>query len=510
MDKQSFVLTNTKEVNRLSSTLLLIVCLVAFPGMFIITFVGLFKIDLVRLSIFTAISFVMAILNFIFARKNISPTFLKYFNIVISTMVVGMLATDINIGIYLTYLFACILSCLYYDKKLTFTTFILGLISIIVSQYFRWHNAGKSDEYIPILLGFIIEYVAMFLLFNLLIKRLNRMFKLLVDSEQKKNIIATLSSVTEKSKVSSEVLFDSINQFVGAMDETTKANTEIASNAILAVNNCKDNLQYIQESSEFIKSISKDLETVSIKTAEMADVFNSCYQAAQQSKEYMDTTIEDMGIIEKSTVNTRDVMTTLLDTTREINNILGMINTISSQTNLLALNASIESARAGEAGKGFAVVADEIRKLAEQSGKATTDISKLIVDLQNNTNSVYETIDRGTNTIKASIQRVMQTAVKFDELTELQDNMKSKVNDIESAATSSSSHSEKLIEVISKISKLVDSSLNEIRAIAESTQQQSSVMQEIASSFTAIENIASDLKSLNEELASINLTGIVF
>ena len=393
----------------------------------------------------------------------------------------------------------------YYDKKVTITAFAIGLISLAVSQYFRLQNTEKEAEYLPILMGFVIEFVAMFLLINLLIKRLNRMFNSLADSEQQKQILNALASVTEKSKISSEVLFDSINQFAAAMDQTTKANTEIAGNALSAVNNCKDNMQYVQASSDFIMSISKDLEKVSIKSAEMAEAFNSSYQATQQSKDYMDMSIQDMGIVEKSTVDIREVMTSLLETTREINSILDIINTISSQTNLLALNASIESARAGEAGKGFAVVAHEIRKLAEQSGKATTNISKLVADLQSKTNSVYETMDSGTNKIKASIQRVMQTAEKFDEMKELQDNMKSKVNDIESASKNSSSHSKKLIEVISKINSLVESSLNEIESIAGATQQQSATMEEITSSFSSIENIASDLKSLNEELASLKI-----
>lgn len=505
MDKKAFVLSNTKEVNKLVSTLLLVICLVVFPALIIITRIGLFKIDMTQLLIFTTISFVLVILNFIFTRKGINSTFLKYLGIFISTMIIGMLATNNNLGIYLTYLFACILSCLYYDRGLTFTAFIIGLISLAISQYFRLQSTDKADEYIPILMGFILEFVAMFLLFNLLIKRLHQMFNSLADSEQQKQLLSTLASVTERSKASSQVLFESINQFATAMDETTKANTEIAGNALSAVNNCKDNLQYVQASSDFIMNISKDLETVSIKSSEMAEVFSLSYQATQQSKDYMDITIQDMGIVEKSTVDTREVMTSLLETTREINSILDLINNISSQTNLLALNASIESARAGEAGRGFAVVAEEIRKLAEQSGKATTNISQLVTELQDKTNSVYETIDSGSNKIKTSIQRVRQTAEKFDELKEFQDIMKSKVNDIESASMNSSSHSKKLIEVIEKISNLVDNSLFEIESIAGATQQQAATMEEITSSFSSIENIASDLKNLNEELAGLKM-----
>ena len=119
MDKKTIVLLNTKEVNKLTSTLLLVVCLVVFPALVIITRIGVFRIDMTQLLIFMIVSFIVVILNFIFVRKGMNPSFLKYFNIFISTMIVGMLATNIHIGIYLTYLFACILSCLYYDKNLT-------------------------------------------------------------------------------------------------------------------------------------------------------------------------------------------------------------------------------------------------------------------------------------------------------------------------------------------------------------------------------------------------------
>lgn len=179
-----------------------------------------------------------------------------------------------------------------------------------------------------------------------------------------------------------------------------------------------------------------------------------------------------------------------------------MIQSISLQM-LLALNASIESARAGEAGKGFAVVAEEIRKLAEKSRTATTNISDLVTDLQSKTNSVYETMNSGISKIQSSIQRVIQTAEKFGELKELQDILKAKVSDIEAASVNSSSHSMKLKEVISKINSLVDSSLNEIQSIAGATQQQLATMEEITSSFSSIESIAADLKSLNEELNSL-------
>ncbi len=506
MDKKAFIISNDKQVNKLASTLLLIVCVVVFPALIVFTLIDMFKINMSQLMIFTIVSFVLVILNFILARKLSNQVFVKYLSIFISTLIIGLLATNNNIGIYLTYLFPLILSCLYYDRKATFTAFVLGFFSLGISQYFRWQSIGLLEkEYIPRMVGYVIEFIALFLLFNLLMRRLNKMFNSLADSEQQKQILDTLASVSDKSSDSAQKLYDSVNQFATAIEQTAKANSEIAGNTVSAVNSCKDNLNYVQESSNSILGISNDMTTVYQKSSEMADVFKSSYMATEQSKEYMDAMICDLDIINKTTNDTMQLMTSLMETSNEINSILEIIGDISRQTNLLALNASIESARAGEAGKGFSVVADEIRKLAEQSGKATARISRLVLELQERTNSVYEKVDDGAGAIKNSRERAANTAGKFDELKRYQDALKSKVGEIETASVSSSSHSKYLKDVISKISSLVESSLGEIQSIAGATQEQSATMQEISASFAAIEDIASNLKKVNEELTSLNI-----
>jgi methyl-accepting chemotaxis protein len=76
-----------------------------------------------------------------------------------------------------------------------------------------------------------------------------------------------------------------------------------------------------------------------------------------------------------------------------------LINTIAGQTNLLALNATIEAARAGEAGRGFAVVASEVKALAEQTAKATGEISQQITGIQGATRESVEAIKEIGDTI---------------------------------------------------------------------------------------------------------------
>ncbi len=82
----------------------------------------------------------------------------------------------------------------------------------------------------------------------------------------------------------------------------------------------------------------------------------------------------------------------LAEAARKVGEVVTLINDIASQTNLLALNATIEAARAGEAGKGFAVVANEVKRLADQTAKATGDIASQIAGIQSSTDQAVDSI----------------------------------------------------------------------------------------------------------------------
>jgi methyl-accepting chemotaxis protein len=120
---------------------------------------------------------------------------------------------------------------------------------------------------------------------------------------------------------------------------------------------------------------STNVRSVASATEEMASSVNEISRQVQESADIANAAVAQAR-------KTNDRVAELAKAAARIGDVVELINTIAGQTNLLALNATIEAARAGDAGRGFAVVASEVKALAEQTAKATGDISQQIQGIQ--------------------------------------------------------------------------------------------------------------------------------
>ncbi|WP_018319128.1 methyl-accepting chemotaxis protein [Bradyrhizobium sp. WSM2793] len=177
-------------------------------------------------------------------------------------------------------------------------------------------------------------------------------------------IIETLSSSSTELEAAAKTL-----------SRTAESTQELSGAVAAASEEASTNVQSVASATE---EMSSSVAEISRQVQEAARIAGAAVDQAQK---------------------TNDRVNKLSQAATRIGNVVELINTIAGQTNLLALNATIEAARAGEAGRGFAVVASEVKALAEQTAKATGEISHQINDIQDATQESVVAIKEISGTI---------------------------------------------------------------------------------------------------------------
>ncbi|GAA1820099.1 methyl-accepting chemotaxis protein [Planosporangium flavigriseum] len=179
-----------------------------------------------------------------------------------------------------------------------------------------------------------------------------------------------------------------------------RTSAEIADNAVTT----RDQSRLLRESTE---AVAGNVQTLAAGAEQMTASIEEIARNAQEA-----ASIANDAVSTAQAANS--TITSLGNSSAEIGDVLKVITGIAEQTNLLALNATIEAARAGDAGKGFAVVASEVKDLAQETAKATEDITRRINAIQHDTAQTVDAISRVADIISRinESQATIATAVE--------------------------------------------------------------------------------------------------
>ena len=219
----------------------------------------------------------------------------------------------------------------------------------------------------------------------------------------------------------------------------------------------------VSQQNESTAAMAASVEELAVSVTHISDSSNAAQQISKTSREHAQNggevigkTVAGMVDMTKSLQATAMQVETLGQRSQEIGSIAGVIKEIADQTNLLALNAAIEAARAGEQGRGFAVVADEVRKLAERTGDATTEIANVISAIQTDTQKAVHEMSVVVELANSNAEIARQAGGSIDDIQNGAAEVFNATNDIATALNEQSAANDLIaqqVEVIATMSE---------------------------------------------------------
>jgi methyl-accepting chemotaxis protein len=247
------------------------------------------------------------------------------------------------------------------------------------------------------------------------------------------------------------------------------------------------------------REISDGMGQASSSVQYLADLSKAANIQVLNGNEKVVQTVNQMNKAKQSVELVGHVIYDLDQKAKEVGQIITLITEIANQTNLLALNAAIEAARAGENGRGFAVVATEIRKLAEQSGRASGEIRQLIQEIQEESVHAVETMNDGTIVVEEGIQMVYQTGENFKGIASTINDVALQSQELSAQIEQVNMSSQEILNTIETVADTVQQSSTNTQSIAAATEEQNASMEQIAASSEGLSKMAEELLDVVNE-----------
>ncbi|WP_017435383.1 methyl-accepting chemotaxis protein [Saccharococcus caldoxylosilyticus] len=306
----------------------------------------------------------------------------------------------------------------------------------------------------------------------------------LADSfeEMRKNLSRIIDNVREKS----EAIHHTGQTLLESFEELAQASKQIAMSTDEEAKGSEERANHIDRISNMMSEMSIAISNVDEQTKLIKNLTDQTSQQAEKGNVQVQMITEQMNKIKQNGMVSKENLFNLSKKLEHINEIIKIIQDISSQIHLLSLNASIEAARAGEAGKGFSVVAQEVQKLANQTDESIKTISEAIGEIHEQANIVLNLNQQDFEDIVKGVEIVEDNGRLFNSIFASVEQLAKGIDTIA-----------KSTEDLHQASDEILTSIQEIAAISE---QGVAATQEISASAVQQNNTIDYLKQQNSEL----------
>ncbi|HVW78615.1 MAG TPA: methyl-accepting chemotaxis protein [Alloacidobacterium sp.] len=283
---------------------------------------------------------------------------------------------------------------------------------------------------------------------------------------------------------------ENLREMIGTMREisnTVNGDAEkLAHSAAESFRRMKEQSLQTQQAATAMQEMSISISEVSRHAQNAAENAKEASKTARTGGSTVEQMLVSMQSIADSVRNTASTVQRLGKESEQIIRIVNVIEEIAQKTNLLALNAAIEAARAGEQGRGFAVVAGEVRRLAESTRNATSEIAQMIEGIQVHTRSAVEAMETGTGIVNEGVETTTRAGEALQRIIHMADQVDSMIAQIAAAAMQQSEaarQSSANVDIINRLGEENAAQIPESNAIVNSVQTGARRLQEHIANF---------------------------
>ncbi|KLU59555.1 methyl-accepting chemotaxis protein McpA [Peptococcaceae bacterium CEB3] len=309
-------------------------------------------------------------------------------------------------------------------------------------------------------------------------------------AENFRSLVGNITQGADVFAASSQLLATRAGATAETAQVVSEAVRQVANGAETQAGNVQNILQAVREMSALMQQINRSIDLTG----------RASHQALAMAEEG-DTAIAKTGRqmehIHQTVNGTEKFISSLGSKSASIGTIVEAIQTISHQTNLLALNAAIEAARAGDHGRGFGVVAEEVRKLAEQSAQASTQIERIIQDIRSNLEHAVAGMDAEKKVVRDGTRVIGEAEEAFRRITESTLVVNRQIREVSGFLEKISLGSERIASEISLVAAISEQATAQTQAVASSSAEQMQSMCDINDSVGQL-----SLAALEQQLAT--------